>query len=645
MNAIRNSSAIRDGDQTSAASRAVSVLLAAAIGEYQAGRLGEAKKLCLQILAADVRHADSLNLLGMIAYQTGALGVALKMVRRAIAIKSAEPAYHSNLGLVLEAAGYLDQAVAECRKALALRPTFVEAGVNLGHALHGQGRLENASECLERALALDPNCRQAHNNLGTVYLDQKKLDEARACFERALVLDPNYSEGYSNLGAVFKEMGDLKRARACLDRSLVLNPDNAAACNNLGNILKAQDNLEQAQACFERALSLECNPMYDCSLGAVLLERGELDGAQSCFERVLALKPDFAPAYRNLGLVLREQGRPEQAETFYRRALALDPDYDDARFGLGTTQLQRGEFQSGWANFEARWGAPGHDTRPRSYAQPRWKGELLQSGRVFLWGEQGIGDEIMFAGLVPDVLKGRNRVVLECEPRLQPLFARSFPSAEVVSTDPHQFVELYSRGIAAHLPTGSLPGLFRPSASSFAAVTSPYLKAEDSHREEFRSGYADGRKLIGLAWQTKAKVNGRKRSIDLPALSRLFVLPAIRWVSLQYGDFDALEQQAADADAPLLIDRRVDQFTDMDLFAAQVAALDMVITIDNSTAHLAGALGLPVWVLLPFAAEWRWQLGRTDSPWYPTLRLFRQSETCNWEPVIERVMSELSAPI
>jgi hypothetical protein len=251
----------------------------------------------------------------------------------------------------------------------------------------------------------------------------------------------------------------------------------------------------------------------------------------------------------------------------------------------------------------------------------------------------------MFAGIVPDVLKGGNQVVLECEPRLQPLFARSFPDVEVVSAHQQQFMELNGRRIAAHLPTGSLPGLFRTSVPSFAAVTSPYLKAEVSQREKFRARYADGRKLIGLAWHTRAKVNGRKRSIDLSALRPLFALPAIRWVSLQYGDFDVLEQQAAEAGAPLLIDRRVDQLTDMDLFAAQIAAVDMVISIDNSTVHLAGALGLPVWVLLPFAAEWRWQLGRSDCPWYPSLRLFRQSETCNWETVILRVMAELSAPI
>ncbi len=251
-----------------------------------------------------------------------------------------------------------------------------------------------------------------------------------------------------------------------------------------------------------------------------------------------------------------------------------------------------------------------------------------------------MGDEIQFAGLIPDAILTGNRITLDCDARLKPLFARSFPEIEVVSgCGP---AEAEEAGIAAQLPTGSLPGLYRTTEAAFAATRSPYLRADAAERERLRARYSDGRRLIGLAWHTKSQKTGRKRSISLENLAPLFAFHGIRWISMQYGDFDELEEQAATAGAPLLIDRSVDQFADMDRFAAQVAAMDQVITIDNSTAHLAGALGVPVWLLVPFAADWRWLEARSDTPWYPSLRLFRQPKIGDWPSVIESVGSTLS---
>jgi hypothetical protein len=275
----------------------------------------------------------------------------------------------------------------------------------------------------------------------------------------------------------------------------------------------------------------------------------------------------------------------------------------------------------------------------RAYPQPAWTGEKLASGSLLLWGEQGVGDEIMFAGLVPDALRTGNHCILDCEPRLNPLFTRSFPGVQVVSgCGPGLRPELE---IAAQLPTGSLPGLFRKSSAEFAATKSPYLVADPAEREQFRGRYADGRRLIGLAWQTNNRKTARFRSISLSRFAPLFALPDTRWVSLQYGRHGKLENQIQAASAPLLFDHTVDQLKNIDAFAAQVAALDLVITIDNSTAHLAGALGVPVWVMLPFAPDWRWLLEREDSPWYPAVRLFRQPQPGDWQSVIEKVESAL----
>jgi hypothetical protein len=243
----------------------------------------------------------------------------------------------------------------------------------------------------------------------------------------------------------------------------------------------------------------------------------------------------------------------------------------------------------------------------------------------------------MFAGLLPDVLRTGNRCIFECDARLQPLFARSFPRIDVVSRD----VCVPSVEFAAHAPSGSLPGLFRASEAAFAATSFPYLLADPELREKLRTRYSDGRRLVGLAWHTRNKKTGLARSIDLSMFAPLFSHTDICWVSLQYGDFDELEAQVATASAPILIDREIDQLSDLDLFAAQVAAMDMVITIDNSTAHLAGALGIPVWLLLPFVPDWRWLVRRDDSLWYPSMRFFRQTQSHDWQSVISRIHDAL----
>ena len=509
-----------------------------AVRAYRLGQPREAERLCQQILSLDAHHADSLNLLGMIAFQAGSYELAAGRFQEAISINHGRATYHSNLGAVLRVQGKLKDAAACFERALALQPGLAEAHVNLGGVLHAQGRFDEAAA----------RCRQA----------------------------------------------------------LALKPDLAAAHMNLGTILHAQGKLHQALALCVRAV---------------------------------ALKPELAEAHHTLGRVLRSLGRSDEASACYGRALALQPDYAQAHFSQSVVQLLQGNFTSGWRNYEWRWQSEDHDTPRRANQQPLWTGKALDSGRLLIWGEQGVGDEILFAGLIPDVIRTGNRCTLDCDARLKPLFARSFPEVDVISG--HRPDHVSEVEIAAHLPSGSLPGLFRSTSAAFASTTSPYLIADPIARNRFRTRYADGRRLAGLAWQTKSPKAGHSRSIDLSLLAPLFALPGIRWISLQYGDHDALQAQAAEAAAPILIDRTVDQFSNIDRFASQIAAIDLVVTIDNSTAHLAGSLGVPVWVLLPFAPDWRWLEAREDSPWYPTMRLFRQPKPGDWQSVVERVKSAL----
>jgi tetratricopeptide (TPR) repeat protein len=545
-------------------------------------------------------------------------------------------------GLLLNAvrhhrAGRLTQAARIYRQILAIDAHQPDSLHLLGMVAYQAGGHELAATLIRKAIAIKvaTNDDQAsyHCNLGTVLQAQGNVDEAAACYERALTLDSELVEVHVNLGNIRQDQGRFDEAVACYARALALRPQLAEAHHGMGNVLQTMD----AQA-----------------LNALNDDRNEdkLDDAVACYERTLVLRPGYAQAHYNLGCALRALGKVDEALAQYRTALALQPDYSAAAFRESLAQLLKGHFTLGWSNYERRWQSKDHGTPMRACLQPLWTGRKLDSGRLLIWGEQGVGDEIMFAGLLPDVLRTGNRCRLDCDVRLKPLFSRSFPGIDLIPGDEVSgLVSGNEAGsdsgrnpdsdISAHLPIGSLPGLFRATEAAFTLTKSPYLFADPVERERFRSRYADAHRsrLIGLAWHTNNRKTGRYRSIDLSLFAALFARRGIRWISLQYGDHDALQEQAAAANAPIVIDHAVDQLSDIDIFAAQIAAMDMVVTIDISSAHLAGALGVQTCVLLPFAPDWRWLQAREDSLWYPTLRLFRQPKRGDWQSVMQKVAS------
>jgi tetratricopeptide (TPR) repeat protein len=458
-----------------------------------------------------------------------------------------------------------------------------------------------------------PDPSTAHHDLLKDALEQHRsgqLDEAAQRYRQIISSEPGHADCLHLLGMVAFQRGDAEQAVELIRQAIAIHSTAASYYSNLGNVLQSQEKMAEAEACYRRALDI---------------------------------RPDQAEVHLNLGHILKAQGAVDAALNSYRGARLLDPGLAEAQVAESTALLLKGEFGAGWEGFEARWRTRDYDTRPRSFPQPRWQGERIAPGRVLIWGEQGVGDEIMFAGLLRDVIAGANQCVLECDARLKPLFARSFPEVEVVSGyDPDLQP---GKQIAAQLPSGSLPGLFRRHLADFATTTSPYLVADAVRVKRFRAQYDDGRPLVGIAWHSNNKKSGHRRSIELARLAPLFAQAGIRWVSLQYGDPIVIKDEAYAAAVPMVIDAEVDQWTDLDIFAAQVAAMDLVVTIDNSTAHMAAALGVQTWTMLPFAPDWRWLLEREDSPWYPTMRLFRQREPGQWKPVIEELAIALASGV
>jgi tetratricopeptide (TPR) repeat protein len=649
---------------------AVAEMFARAVREHQAGRLDKAKNLYLQILAINVHHADSLHLLGMVEYQSGRLETAVKMIHRAIAINGREAAYHFNLGLVLQCQNKLDEAVAEYQQALALKPDCAEALNNMGNALQGQGKLAEAITCYQRALVIHPNYVDACYNLGGAFKCQNQLEDAKAQYERTLALKPDHAEACCNLGIVFREQGELETAKKYLKRALALKSNCAEAYCGLGSVLLDQDKLEDAKTQYERALTITPNyaEVYN-NLGNVFLNQGILTESIRCYERALALRPAFAEATNNLGNAFRAQGKVKEAQASYERAMAINPNYVEAQWHRSLIQLLQGDFADGWRNYECRFHRK--KNKIRIFSQPLWRGETLNGARILLDAEQGLGDSIQFLRYLPMVQAAGGSVVLSISPRLRRM-AEQLPGLVdlVVSGDPLPPFDCYC-------PLMSLPLALGTTLETIPAKV-PYLTVpEEALRAAATLPWFDEGLRVGLAWAGNSlNKSDRLRSMPLSVLQPLFNLKGVHFFSLQIGPaasqlerfhFTCLHHDSfqggfflrkkplsiqssvksrsenALAEDEAAINDLASVTSDMADTAAQIVHLDLVITVDTAVAHLAGALAQPTWVLLPFAADWRWMLDREDSPWYPTMRLFRQPKPGDWQSVVENVCTELAA--
>jgi lipoprotein NlpI len=441
---------------------------------------------------------------------------------------------------------------------------------------------------------LRPDSAAAHNNLGNVLSDQGKLDEALAHFRRALELKPDYAEAQSNLGNVLNEQGKPDEALACYHRALELKPDYADAYIGTGNVLK---------------------------------KRGKPDESLACYRRALELRPDYADAHVSLGVALYELGKLDEARACYRRALELKPDHAVAHGNHSLLSLLTGDFQRGWPEYQWRWKTK--QCPPRDFSQPLWDGRPLEGKTILLHAEQGYGDAIQFVRYAALVKERGGSVIVEC-PR--PLLALLTTCAGI-----DQWVAQGEKlpAFDVHAPLLSLPGIFQTSLGNLPNAT-PYLFAAPDRVQRWRQelGRLAGPK-IGIAWRGSPKhLNDRCRSIPLSCFEPLARLPGIRLVSLQ-TEAGVEELQGARDRFPVTdVGRRLEDFMET---AAVMMNLDLVIACDTAVVHLAGALGIPVWVALPLVPDWRWLVDRNDSPWYPTMRLFRQDSRGDWPGVFRRI--------
>jgi tetratricopeptide (TPR) repeat protein len=499
----------------------------------QQGQLEQAKDLCLQVVAAQPRHAEALHLLGIVLHQAGDTVAAIEMLQRAVGANPGVPLYHSNLGEMLRLAGRFDAAVAAGRRAVELHPGYAHALNNLGIAHYDRREYEEAADCYRRALARDPSFAEAHNNLGNAYRALHKLDESIASFDRALHLRPNYVDAVAN----------------------------------------------QASA---------------------------------------------------LHLI----GRYEDAIAAYRKAIAMQPLHANAHSGVGLLYLMNGDFEEGWYEYEWRW----RSTELTTPALPGavWGGEGLAGRRILVFSEQGFGDALQFCRYLPLLRERGATVLLRIPPPLHALMAESMPWVQI-SSDGKGSLPPYD----CHCALLSLPHRLETRLGTVPA-TVPYLRAAEEavRRWESRTAAAPGELKVGIVWAgSKLHVNDFNRSIPLRTWAPVLDVEGVRFFSLQVGDET---QQLGDGPGGKVRDLSA-LLTDYAETAAAIEHLDLVISVDTSVVHLAGALAKPTWVLLPWVPDWRWLRDREDNPWYPTIRLFRQPAQLAWQPVMARVAQELAA--
>jgi tetratricopeptide (TPR) repeat protein len=541
-------------------------------------------------------RADSSFNRALELHQLGRFDEALVICDRALALRPADPEAHYYRGNALRGLGRPAEAVASYDRALALRPAFAEALNNRGNALQSLDRLDEALASYDQSLALRPEHADTLNSRGAALQRLQRLDEALVSFDRALALRPTYAEALFNRGIVLQELNRLDEALASYDRALVLQPDYPEALNNRGNTLQGMDRPEEALASFDRAL---------------------------------ALRPEYADALNNRGNVLRTLNRPREALASFDRALNLRPDYPDAHWNSSLACLLLGDFARGWQEYEWRWQVPALRQPVRPFQKPRWQGgEALAGKTIFVYAEQGLGDTIHFCRYARLLAARGARVVLEVQPILKTLLEGLAGVHTLISRgeSPPEF--------AFECPLLSLPLAFGTDLGSIPAE--PHYLVPDEHRVgawQARLGVRTGMR-VGLVWAGNPTLgNDRTRSVPLQMLTRL-AIPGVQLISLQ--------KELRDGDRELLaahpeILHLGDELTDFADTAALMASLDLVISVDTAAAHLAGALGRPVWILQRFAPDFRWLLDREDSPWYPSARLFRQPRFGDWDSVINRV--------
>lgn len=606
-----------------------------ALAQHQRGQFKQAHALYEAILRAQPLHYQSLYSLGMLQAQSGSFQSAADLIGRAIEVFPCNPEFHFYLGNCFQQLQKLEAAVDAYDKAIGLSPEFSQAHSNRGFALQALNRLDAAVASYRKALAITATDALVHCNLGAALVALQQFDASLGSCDRAIAIKPDHAEAHTNRGAALYGLQRFTAAVASYDHAIAINPAYAKAHTNRGVALQELGQLQLALGSHDRAIAIDPNYADAYSnRGITLHALRRLEDAVASYDKAIAIQPVFVAAYYNRGLAFHELRQPSAALASFDQATAIDPGSAQAHFNKSLTLLLEGDFQQGLPLYEWRWKTEKSKPRVRNFEQPLWLGEEPLAGKtILLHSEQGFGDTIQFCRYATRVASLGARVILEVpEPLLGVLGGLGAN------------IELAVKGKSlpafdCHCPLLSLPLAFKTDAASIPASQS-YLRSDSAKLAEWEQRLgAKTKPRVGLVWSGNADhVNDHNRSVPLSAF--LAALPdTMEYVSLQ-KEVRASDRQALESNGH--VRHFGDALKDFGDTAALCEWMDLVISVDTSVAHLSGALGRPTWVLLPYVPDWRWLLDRDDSPWYPSVRLYRQAADGGWAGVLARVRADLS---
>ena len=476
----------------------------------------------------------------------------------------------------------------------------------LGIVLQKKNYYNDAILNFKKAIQIQPTSDQAHNNLGNTLQNIKKFNEAITSYKNAIKYNPNYAEAYSNLGNALAEMGKFDEAIINQKQALKLKPQNAELYSNLGNSLS---------------------------------ELGKITEAVKNYKQALKINPNYVEVYSNLGNALAEIGKFDEAITNHQNAYKLNPKYKKAYLNESIVRLTLGEFKNGWEKYEARLG-DGTNTPLRYPKDQIWNGEYVD-GTLLVWGEQGLGDHIIFASMLTDLKKCAKKIILEIDTRLKNLLIRyfekiNFSNIKIINSEKDIIFD-------KHIAIGSLGKYLRQSKKSFEKTPKKFFIASSLKENELKNKFTERKFKVGISWRTLNKKQ-KYRDINLEQMLPILSNTNCDFVNLQFGNFDHdLEKFKLKYDLNIRSINEIDNYNDIDGLAALINCLDLVITIQNTTAHLSGALGKKTWVMLAYNARWHWLRNENYSLWYPSAKLFRQKKIGNWNDVINNISIELKS--
>jgi len=579
----------------------VSEILKVAIQSHQAGSLQKAERLYSQVIEKNPDHPIALHSLGIVAHQMGQNDIATDRIAQAIESNPQNPQFRNTQGLVFEAIGETDEAICSYKKAISFDPHYEEPHLNLAIALQSRGDFGKAVEKGNQIISLFGGSSQVYNLMGYSLQQQGNFSEAIESYRQAIRLEPDFAEPHNHIGVIFNEQQQYDQAVENCKKALELDPDYAEAYSNLGVALNGLTLYAEAIENYKKAINLD---------------------------------PQYPDTYYNLGNCLRNQNQCEQAIPIYKKAIRINPDCAKAHWNLAISYLLTGDFSQGWTEYQWR-REVGLVPYPHHYDQPYWDGSSFAGKRLLVHHEQGFGDNIQFVRYLPMVKQLGGTVILEMEKPLYKLFKRingvdEFVQASSDSTPPDVNFDI-------HIPTLDMPRLFGTTLENIPCKV-PYLYAESAKTEYWRNRLDSESFKVGLVWAGDARHgNDHNRSCPLKHFAPLTKIEGVKLYGLQKEISRQLSELATDMEISCLSEEFED-FTDT---AAAIENMDLVISVDTSVLHLAGAMGKPVWALIPFAPDWRWMLDRQDSPWYPTMRLFRQKERGDWDELFTTVAQQL----